>query len=70
MTLAKLETVNTAKPKFRRVPRTVVEAVSLLKRRYQEQCLLFPRTREIPEAMYVSRNLRDTVLGPWVKIED
>ena len=35
-------------PKYRRQPRTVVDAVILLKRRYQEQCELYPKTREIP----------------------
>jgi hypothetical protein len=44
-------------PAFILKRRTVVEAVIHLKERYQEQVFLFPRD-DIPEALYVSRNLR------------
>ncbi len=54
---------------FRREPRTVVEAVIFLKTRYQEQCLKYPTmSKDIPEAMYVARNLREACLGRWVEI--
>lgn len=61
--------MNALAPQYRRERRTIVEAVAVLKKRYQEQCERFPITRNIPEAMYVSQNLADTIKGPWVAIE-
>ena len=58
----------TIKPLY--VPRTAFEAVTILRKRYQEQCELFPATREIPEAVWIKRNLAAAKLGPWINIED
>lgn len=40
------------------VNRTRAEAIAVLKLRYAETCDRYPITREIPEAVYVKRNLR------------
>jgi hypothetical protein len=55
--------------KFECKRRTAVEAVSYLKHRYQEQCVIFPMMREIPEALYVSRNLR-AALSYYVPLDE
>jgi hypothetical protein len=53
---------------FEVVTRSRAEALDVLTARYAEHCERHPRTREIPLALYTSRNLR-AAMGPFIRRE-